>query len=404
MSTRSIDVKEDKDPYWFLRTVFTLKHRIGATNERKRLAKEAIQYLAYFRIWSFPACHLLEQMSGVSFATESMRLRDETDPNPSNDLLENLVKGKYDEALLLLETQNIDISHFCRQTEDIAKVLIVKKEFDGLHKLQIRLDGFYQTNKDLIYSNVFELEAFKRSKVIILCTWFLKGNFFDACDNFLQLKCNDEELFNEIYQSSNLTFFFVRDELRAIIIVSILIAIPLNNLEEFSKLSDLRVIFGELKLLKKLVELLVNASFQQFLSIWDSQIKPLFTNSFILYSLWVRVNFLMSSKIYFFYLQVSKNIRISYLSKVLDIDKILLRQQIVQLIEVGNLNYKFDEVDSDIINHFEKSSTFEVFKEFEVNETRLLNRFQDRNELFENIVAQSTNDIQEVSDGDISIE
>ncbi|CCH60278.1 hypothetical protein TBLA_0C04820 [Henningerozyma blattae CBS 6284] len=384
-----------EEPIWFEKTVYLLKHDFGTSEERHSLAQKALEYLYSVGGIKVPDWDFLHDIIRPNITNSNL---EETSTEFTDIFIQKVLLREYSEALVILESLEIKIIQYYQYLEEIGKLLVLKRDFHGLEKLSYRLEGYHQNNKETESISIDELHSYQRCKLMLTISKILEGNFFETCYNVFQLwKENPEIILNHVgkhHASSNIQenieSIYSKEEIEKVILVSVIISIPLDEMDKFSHLIDLQDFFQEMPIVEECLKMLKNTQFKNFFLRWYDEIKPIFEKSMLLGSLWSKVDFIMCSKIYYFYLKISSCVRISYLSNILGIRDDVVRSQLLKLIDIGGLNFKVDEQNDDIVLFKERDVLDEAIEMLKINERLITQKLQQRNNLFENIVFQSS--------------
>ena len=126
--------------------------------------------------------------------------------------------------------------------------------------------------------------------------------------------------FLHISQWNSQNNFIFEDEFYTVILISVLLAIPINRYKNFIKLTDIQLLFSNFPLAKIVFDLLININFKEFFNIWTQTVYPIVEKNFIIGPNLEDIDQKIRIKVYVFYLSVSNKIQISQLSSSLGIE------------------------------------------------------------------------------------
>lgn len=336
----------------------------GSEQERKDWARGIVEYLCgigcistpYWNIFLAIGC--FEILPKVAFCEST--------------ILQRIIAHEYVEAVALLETNDIDVGAHCRSLEAITEIMILSRNFRELDEIEYQVTGINFSRQESL--GELEANALRRIKLLLCASLYLRGKYFDCASCFFKLLTNDCRMMDFLNQESSKKFL-TNSELLMMIQISTLVAIPLDNYEDFTNIEELGPFQKICPSLYYCLGLLINTSFGKFFQLWHGDINEQCNKSFFLDQNWETAQCMMREKIYFFYLRVSTDIEISYLSQILGIEESLVKEEIENLIYSAHLCF---EIKGNTI-HYKRSFFLEsVVSQLRSNEKMIASRLESQ--------------------------
>lgn len=372
-------------PVLIERAHFLINSDRTSLNEKKQCAVLAINYLVSLRYTKSPHWRELLSASGL-LTIETVDAA--SHGNSKLSVLCKAIAQEYTEAINILETTPNAGSEYYRNLEIIAQLLILSNNFKALEELEYRLNDCHSGN-----TIKEELEAMKRTKLLICCGFYMQGRFLDFCKSFFKFEKSDPDFWSALLTKAA-NSFLTAEELMHMATVSVIVSTPLDNYGDFLSVENLTRFRKECPMLVTCLKLLSNTCFGRFLNLWDNEIDDQCCRSPFLSRGWESARFMVRNKIYFFYLRISNKLTVSYLSRTLHIEEALVKQEVRQLLRDLHLNF---EIEGDTIYYRSNPFLSNVVGKLEHNrevisrtlESRTLNTKQLKDSLQEAIIENS---------------
>lgn len=308
-----------------------LKNDRIPNREKKQCALKAVRYLVDLRYTKSPYWKVLLDASGLH-DTETIELVPAG--NKKHLALCKAVAHEYSEAINLLETMPNAGNEYFQNLEIIAQLLILSNNLKGLEELDYRLNDSHGAA-----AIKEEVEAMRRTKLLICGGFYMQGKFLDFCRNFFKFEKNDPDFWSTMLAKVG-DRFFTLEEILLMATISVIVSTPFDNYGDFLAVENLSKFREECPLLVDCLKLLSNTCFGRFLHLWDGNIDEQCCKSPFLLRGWKTARFMVRNKIYFFYLRISNRLTISYLSRTLSIDETLVEREVRQLLNDLHLNFE----------------------------------------------------------------
>ncbi|CCE64925.1 hypothetical protein TPHA_0J01030 [Tetrapisispora phaffii CBS 4417] len=327
---------------------------IGTESEKNEWSKDVIDYMSRIQCFKTPYLNdFLEKYDRAKDVNDlvktSMRCEDEWK--------EKVISHDYNGAISLLESRFSNSTSIYRKFELIAELYLLDKKFMQVEELEYRVCCSI-INYDEIQKE--EFDSYRKIRLILLASYWHQGRFSDCSITFFKFIEEDQGFLTfiseiEDVKAAECKTLLLKEEIIMYVVISTIVYIPINKYDVFLYLEDINELFKVFPLLRTCLQLLVKTRFNEFLKIWNSNIKEIFESSVFLYNSWHSVDFIMTSKLLFFYLRMSNQITINYLSETLGLEYGIVREQLTQLIEAGKLNFEItgDDVIFKPRHHFE---------------------------------------------------
>ncbi|QLQ80605.1 hypothetical protein HG537_0D06060 [Torulaspora globosa] len=374
-------------PILIERAHFVVKSEGSSVEEKKQCATIAINYLVSLRFTKSPYWRDLLSASGLDNVetVEMVPIGDK-----KRLVVCKAIGHEYVEAINILETMSNEGNEYYRKLETLAQLLVLSRNFKGLEELEYRLSECYDGN-----AVQDELNAMKRTRLLICGGYYLQGRFLDFCKSFFKFEKEDPEFWN-ILLANDTNRFFTSEELLQMATISVIISTPFDNYGDFLSVENLTRFRQECPLMVETLKLLSNTCFGRFLKLWDTEIDKKCRGSLFLFQMWETARFTVRNKVYFFYLRISNKLQVSYLSRTLSIEESLVKQELQQLLVNLHLNF---EIEDDIIYYRSSPFLIKVVPKLEGNhkiintvlESRILATKRLKDSLQEAIIENSDN-------------
>lgn len=326
----------------------------GSEEERRNWAQDTVKYLCSIGCVSTPHWDKLLATGGFNTLPEIAPCQ--------APVLQKVIAHEYSEAVTLLETRDLTVAKHCRNLETIAETLILGGSFKELEEIEYQISGINSSRQDSLGDQ--EADALRRIKLLLCASLYLRGKYFDCSSNFFKLLTSDDKMMDFLRHDFT-KGFLTNSELLMMIQISTLLAVPLDNYEDFIQIEEL-VPFHEIcPSLYQCLKLLINTSFAKFFQIWHGEINQQCNQSYFLDQNWLPSQRIMREKIYFFYLRFSNQIEISYLSRILGIEESLVRKELENLINSIHLSF---EIKDDTIRYRRTFFLEDVVNQLQLNE------------------------------------
>lgn len=210
---------------------------------------------------------------------------------------------------------------------------------------------------------------------MICASHYLRGKYFDCSSSFFNLLISDPEIFTSLVHDPSRKFL-TNSEFLMMIVISTLLAVPLDNYEDFINVEELVPFQKICPTLYACLRLLINTSFRKFFHRWHGHINQKCIESFFLDQTWPNAQSMMRDKIYFFYLRISYRVEVSYLSRILGIEECFVRKELADLIDSAHLSF---EINGDLVSYKHTHYLENVVDQLRVNEKQLSERLEAQN-------------------------
>lgn len=313
------------------RAQFLISHENGSPAERKRWALQAVNYLHDIGYTKSP---YWENLLSVSGAQGIEQLKTTTEKELLS--VQKAISHEYVDAISILETKPVPSFRYYQNLEAVTQLLLLSKNYKGLEELEYQLSGASDAIGNLIEE---EAEALRRIQLLICSSFYLRRRYFDCCKSFFKLLDDDTKILDTLVREQE-SEFMTNVELLLIVTISVIVSVPFDNYEDFIHIENLACFRTVCPNLIECLKLLINTRFGRFLTIWHGEFDRQCTQSLFLSQGWTSARYMMRNKIYFFYLRISNKLEISYLSRTLNIDEQIIRQELSQLFVSAHLNFK----------------------------------------------------------------
>lgn len=407
---------EQLDHYNPITRVETIAHLIkvgyGDESDRRQLGHQGLSIIGTYDDGQSPHRKIFEQSAGQSLedVVQSHNRRPDQERSDSfgmygdhkedrkQQIVKNLLSHRYLEALALLDAAAAIEEKTYRHMEHFVQIMMFSGNYKNIQELEYRLQ--FSFSSDLILDDYFqqlsemalrsERESISRIKLGICMSYFIEKKYFDCASRFFKFYEDDPEAMICILKKDDeKETLLLQHEIMAMITVATLVSVPMSNYDDLISIDSLGEVFDTCFLLSRCLKLLINTSFKRFCHIWHTQIHHTCRLSYFLHDSWDRAQSLMRSKIYSFYLKISKRLTISYLSEKLGIDYDKVREEVTKLIVTGSLNFV---IDGDIITYVNRTLSSVVTEHLLQNSDKidkLLNIQKKRNEELKELIQEN---------------
>lgn len=372
---------EQLDYYNPITRVETIAHLLkvgyGDDADKRQLGHMGLEIIALYDDSQSPHRKLFEDSAGQSLDEVTNSAQGSSRPSSNSRysfgmygehkedkrqlIVRNLLAHRYLEALALLDAATASEEKTYRHMEHFVQIMMFSGNYKNIQELEYRLqfsfssgdildDYFNQLSDKALRS---ERESISRIKLGICLSYFLEKKFFECTSKFFKFFEDDPiAMISVLKKDDEKETLLLQHEIMVMITVATLVSVPMSNYDDLISIDSFGEVFDTCFLLSRCLKLLINTSFNRFFHLWHHQINHTCSLSYFLHESWEKAQSLMRSKIYCFYLQISKRITISYLSEKLGIDYENVREEITRLIKDDNLNF---EIDGDIITYVNRS-------------------------------------------------
>ncbi|EDO14985.1 hypothetical protein Kpol_387p11 [Vanderwaltozyma polyspora DSM 70294] len=335
--------------------LLTIKY--GSDQDRMKLASDAMLYLQNIDYFNSPYLSVFNSYLGVDNTSNDENIKSELPIK--NKLLAKVIAHEYTEAITLLETQNLDHRINYRRIEQICNIYILNKDFKGLEDLEQRLISPQDSVTHLTEQND-ELEAHRRSNLLILSSLYFKGRFFDFSNRFFQLLSEDNDIISSLSYSIPGQLLFNK-ELLYMILISTVLSLPFDEYESLLYSKELISFYKINPLFPKCLELLSKAQFEEFLNIWNTEINEICETSPFLYQSWITCQHLMRCKIYFMHLKLTNKISVDYFTELFKMSQLKIKEELIEFLDFSHVNYSIDH-EKNILYYNRQNSLYKSFE------------------------------------------
>lgn len=270
-------------------------------------------------------------------------------PQWEQKLIQLLLDNKYSDAVMLINTDKaISALPFHARNKFLLRTHLLNCDYKVVLDFEARLAGNFPD------SNIMDQNDFVECKLLTILNWYLRGEFHQCLQRFIQLVTEIPELFDILEKWPTRDAFITATTFYYIVTLTALVSIPLDNLDTFIHLSELERFNKTFNIFAGKGKLLVESRFGQFFQWWHTDMDKICKSNYFLEKKWDIVAKTMRQKIYAFYLRISMKINVSYLSEKFGIDYQVVNQEISHLITEACLNFR---IDGDLITYLEFDST-----------------------------------------------
>ncbi|CAH01392.1 Pci8p [Kluyveromyces lactis] len=253
-------------------------------------------------------------------------------------LVSMLLDNKYAESIIFI---NSDVSMSSVGVFKRTKLLIRTHILNSHYKAVIDFES--RLNTQPITSEPTELADFIECKLLLILNWFLRGEYHQCLQRFIQLIIDIPNLVELMVTLPKDDIFISNETMFYIITVSALVSIPLDNLDTFIHLEELEQFHKHFDVLAGKGKLIINSKFMKFFDWWHNDMERLCKQDYFLEKKWDIISKTMRQKMYAFYLRIATKIQISYLSERVGISREIVTQEITQLISEACLNFQIHD-------------------------------------------------------------
>ncbi|SCU95744.1 LAME_0F13300g1_1 [Lachancea meyersii CBS 8951] len=363
-----------------------LVERAALNRHDENLVKKAVDYLASIKSCNSPTLHLLLQSGYKPSRAAVQGLLSKSVPTSIKDIVvAKVVAHEYSEAIALLE--NDEHLGILKKLEYMVQVLILCRKWKAVDEINHRFTS-YAKSKHSQY-DVTDQNSHTAIRLLLCAAYNLQGRFLDCLQCFLTVLEEYPAVVSQLAGECEEPFC-THDELITMISVSMIVAIPLDNYENFVQLADLEPFYQVAKPLTKWLKLLIGTSYRDFLHEWEL-LNEKCSESIFLSQKWSAAKRSVRDKIYFFYLRISNTLEIPYLSETLCLDQSMVHDEIQMLIEELRLNFVIDGI---VISYKERYNKRRLARGLLLSENLLQNKLEsleDENNVLRSKVQSSMN-------------
>ena len=377
------------------RVIYIVENDIGSLEERSHWVQKIIRD-ARELIVSLPSFKEKIETFCEAYNISMNALNEQYSINDQNKkvtvdkvILENILHNDYSNILAKYSMIPVEESsyhhphYFYHYLENILIITILSRDFKNIPELEYKIESNYEisnhldSNNENVYNPQLELSnAIRRMRSYLCCSLFLQGRYLDVIEKIIYLNSKDNG-FLHISQWNSQNNFIFEDEFYTVILISVLLAIPINRYKNFIKLTDIQLLFSNFPLAKIVFDLLININFKEFFNIWTQTVYPIVEKNFIIGPNLEDIDQKIRIKVYVFYLSVSNKIQISQLSSSLGIEYDIVVNDLTKLFNERRLNFI---IEGDIIFYKKRSMVNDISSILKANENKILNRLETKNE------------------------
>ncbi|SJM85760.1 related to Cop9 signalosome complex subunit 11 [Zygosaccharomyces bailii] len=335
---------------------------LGEKEDRKRWAREAVTYICNVGCTNTPYWDKLLTASELECVPEISTCK--------SLVMQKTIAHDYVDAIALLENSDVASANHCRNLERITQVLLLSHNFKELEEIEYQTASIDPSRQESLEQD--EAEALSRVKLLNCASYYLRGKYFDCSSNFFKLLTNEPSILNSLAHETSRKFL-TNSEFLMMIVISTLLAVPLDNYEDFVSVKELVPFQSFCPTLYICLDLLINTSFRKFFQQWHGDINKKCIESFFLIQSWENAQSMMRDKIYFFYLRISYKVEVSYLSRILGIEEPLVRDEIENFIKSAHLNF---QIQGDLVSYKHTHYLENVAGQLQVNERLISKRLE----------------------------
>lgn len=318
----------------------------------------------------------------------------------ADKLLQNEFAGLFSE----LGSKLVDKETYYQTLETMCSVIILENDFKKIPEIEYKLYANLDepiTSKNKHSHSTFspeEIQSLRKTKALVCFSFFLQGYYLSCAQKIFQFierdsRVLDNSLWNPKYD------LIQAEDLYSMISISTLLTIPLHTVGQFTQLPDVLFYFEVFPSAKDLFYLLKKTRFKSFFSSWTKIFNPICLRNQLVGPKLDEIERALRTKVYIFYLSISTQIQVSYLSNTLgipydtvlnDIQELFSQRKINFVLEGDIISYKKRSILNDIASILQ-SNEIEISKLLEVQNkknTELKDSIQ--NSIIEN---NKTNDI-----------
>ncbi|CDO93067.1 unnamed protein product [Kluyveromyces dobzhanskii CBS 2104] len=262
-------------------------------------------------------------------------------PEWKQKLLPMLLDNKYAESIMFINTDaSMNLLSVFERSKYLIRTHILNSHYKAVIDFESRL------NIQSISCEPTELSDFIECKLLLILNWYLRGEYHQCLQKFIQLLTDIPNLVELMTSLPKDDIFVTNETIFYILTISAFVSIPLDNLDTFIHLEELEQFHETFNVLAGKGKLIVNSKFMMFFEWWHNDMDDICKSDYFLEKKWDIVSKTMRQKIYAFYLRIATKIEISYFSERVGLPQEVVSQEISQLITEACLNF---EIQGDII-------------------------------------------------------
>ncbi|SCU91549.1 LADA_0F10638g1_1 [Lachancea dasiensis] len=344
-----------------------LVERAAFNPKDEYLVKRAIDYLASINLSEYPNLHILLNSSYVAPEETLRSLFKKSTISSESDVLRNrIISHNYSDAIAMLEKdRNFG---YLPKLQAMIQVLILSQNWKPIDDIEHRTSSYAKAKSGGLERS--DRSSLTNIRLLLSVANYSQGNYLECLRLFLQALEEDPSVVG-FFGGQSQYLICTHEELIAMISISAVVSIPLDNYEEFMNLEELEPFLRIAQPLSKWLSQLIKTSYRDFLQEWNQWNTEYSQNMFVAKS-WRDAQKTMRDKIYFFYLRVSANVEISYLSKTLRIEQDVVFEEIHKLIRELKLNFEFDGL---IVNYRSRYDNSELAEDLLKSNQLLCEKF-----------------------------
>ncbi|AGO11234.1 AaceriACL027Cp [[Ashbya] aceris (nom. inval.)] len=257
-------------------------------------------------------------------------------------ILENALAHNYSKATSLLESSTVGGVGYIEWCKCMMRLNILAKSYGNNLELDIGLRSYLRNAAS--GSSLLLDDGVSDCRLLSFASLFLQEDYFVAVHHMVRAMHEHSSLVEYLLREDDEEdIFIIKQEYTLMLTIAVLVAIPLENYQDFLLLEDLKPLLQGLPELNTCLNLLVSTSFRSFFARWLGPIQELANNSYFLAPVWHNVNSLMRSKILVFYIKISERVTVSYLARTLDIPYDIVMADVSSLIQKFDINISIEE-------------------------------------------------------------
>ncbi|AAS51201.1 ACL027Cp [Eremothecium gossypii ATCC 10895] len=252
-------------------------------------------------------------------------------------VLENALAHNYSKAISLLESSTVGDVGYIEWCRCMMRLNILGKSYGNNSELDIGLRSYLRNGAQ--GSSLLLTDEVSDCRMLGFASLFLQEEYFIAVHHMVRSIHEHPSLVDYLLREEDgRDIFILKEEYKLMLTIAVLVAIPLENYQDFLLLEDLNPLLQGLPELHVCLNLLVSTSFGSFFARWLGPIQELANRSCFLAPVWHSVNSHMRSKILVFYIKISERVTVSYLARTLDIPYDTVMADVSSLIQKFDIN------------------------------------------------------------------
>lgn len=373
------------------RVIYILENDIGSLEERcswvQRIIKDIpdlIILLSSFKQKIETFCELYNISTKNLNEQLSFNKKVKTDKLLIEKILKNYYSGILTKHNIMSDEETHYNPHYYYSAmENVLIMTVLCHDFKSIPELEYKIesnfdnpDHFYPIDETDYNLRLETLNTVRRIRSYICCPLFLQGQYLDVVQKVFYFNSIDNEFLN-ISQWNSCNNLFYQDEFYSLVLISALLAIPLNKCKIFTQSTDVQFLFNNFPLAKVMIDLLINTNFKKFFNIWTKKLYPIVQRNFVVGPTLDNIEQKMRIKVYVFYFSISNRIQVSHLSDSLGIEYNIVVNDLTKLFNERKLNFVME---GDTIFYKKRSILTDISKILKSNEDKISKLLQSQNE------------------------